>query len=81
MNKIEKKIGIMIGLVLAILLFLMTFGNDIDSINSGRVLTPKDVGAGVFYSMTDLITFTTFIIGCTLSVLYFFLIIGKRSNK
>ncbi|MEJ5105522.1 hypothetical protein [Chryseobacterium sp. MYb328] len=81
MNKIENKIGLSIGIVVTVLLFLMLFGSDIDVLNKGRVLTPSGIGDGVFYSMTDYLTYNVFIVGCILSILYVILLIGSRSKK
>lgn len=81
MSNIEKKVGISIGVLLALLLFLMSFGGEIEALNKGEIITSVGIGEGVFSSMKDFLTYHVFIIGCVLSILYLLLIIGQRIKK
>lgn len=81
MIKIEKNIGLSIASVLVVLLFLMSFGHKIEVLNKEKILTPAGIGDGVFFSMADFLTYNVFIVGCVLSIIYLFLLIGSRSKK
>ncbi|WP_313091909.1 hypothetical protein [Chryseobacterium flavum] len=70
MTKLENKIGISIGVIVIILLFLMSIGNEIEVLNRGKIFTSNGIGEGVFYSMADFLTYNVFIVGCVLSILY-----------
>lgn len=81
MKKIEHILGISIMFFFVIFLSIMIFGNDIEFLNKGRVSTSEGIGAGVFYSLADMIAYTLFIICCVLSIQYLLYIIGSRSKK
>jgi len=79
-KKYENILGIYLIISLLIFFTLICFGDNIEFLNKGKIVT-DGIGNGVFYSLSDLLTYTVFIIGCTISVIYLSTIILLKNVK